>query len=115
MGKIKYIMVTILTTGLITTAIAQQTTNQQRNLKIIERERLEAAVAKAEARKAAEAEAAKEAAAKAAEEAAKKSSSTRKNSRGIKNKTSKRIIKHNKIKASYKVTGFYFAGYICEN
>ncbi|BEC88487.1 hypothetical protein VEE61_15670 [Escherichia coli] len=74
MGKIKYIMVTILTTGLITTAIAQQTTNQQRNLKIIERERLEAAVAKAEARKAAEAEAeaAKEAAAKAAEEAAKK-------------------------------------------
>lgn len=62
MGKIKYIMVTILTTGLITTAIAQQTTNQQRNLKIIERERLEAAVAKAEARKAAEAEAAKEAA-----------------------------------------------------
>ena len=72
MGKIKYIMVTILTTGLITTAIAQQTTNQQRNLKIIERERLEAAVAKAEARKAAEAEAAKEAAAKAAKEAAAK-------------------------------------------
>ncbi|MCB6151847.1 hypothetical protein H5C53_008110 [Escherichia coli] len=52
MGKIKYIMVTILATGLITTAIAQQTTNQQRNLKIIERERLEAAVKKAvEARK----------------------------------------------------------------
>lgn len=47
MDKIKYIMVTILATGLITTAIAQQTTNQQRNLQIIERERLEAAVAKA--------------------------------------------------------------------
>ena len=47
MGKIRYIMVTILATGLITTAIAQQTTNQQRNLQIIERERLEAAVAKA--------------------------------------------------------------------
>ncbi|HBE5162791.1 hypothetical protein ACRW59_16370 [Escherichia coli] len=52
MGKIKYIMVIILATGLITTAIAQQTTNQQRNLKIIERERLEASVEKAvEARK----------------------------------------------------------------
>lgn len=61
MGKIKYIMVTILTTGLITTAIAQQTTNQERNLKIIEKERLEATVAKA-ARKAEAAEAAKEAA-----------------------------------------------------
>ncbi|MEA0445478.1 hypothetical protein SNB59_02095, partial [Escherichia coli] len=49
------IIVTILATGLITTSIAQQTTNQQRNLKIIERERLEAAVTKAvEARKTAE-------------------------------------------------------------
>ncbi|MBC1155961.1 hypothetical protein FSG29_007675, partial [Escherichia coli] len=47
MNKIKYIIVTILATGLITTSIAQQTTNQQRNLKIIERERLEAAVTKA--------------------------------------------------------------------
>ncbi|HGF3848377.1 TPA: hypothetical protein ACF4OU_003704 [Escherichia coli] len=47
MGKIKYIMVTILATGLITTAIAQRTTNQQRNLEIIERERLEASVEKA--------------------------------------------------------------------
>ncbi|MCH6244403.1 nucleolar 14 family protein [Escherichia coli] len=55
MNKIKYIIVTILATGLITTSIAQQTTNQQRNLKIIERERLEAAVTKAvEARKTAE-------------------------------------------------------------
>ena len=55
MNKIKYIIVTILATGLITTSIAQQTTNQQRNLKIIERERLEAAVSKAvEARKTAE-------------------------------------------------------------
>lgn len=55
MGKIKYIMLTMLATGLMTTAIAQQTTNQQRNLKIIERERLEAAVTKAvEARKTAE-------------------------------------------------------------
>ncbi|HCP8087775.1 TPA: hypothetical protein OFX62_003221 [Escherichia coli] len=55
MNKIKYIIVTILATGLITTSIAQQTTNQQRNLKIIERERLEAAVTKAvESRKTAE-------------------------------------------------------------
>ncbi|HBB7784371.1 TPA: hypothetical protein KCM88_004520 [Escherichia coli] len=53
MGKIKYIMLTMLATGLMTTAIAQQTTNQQRKLKIIERERLEAAVKKTEAKKAA--------------------------------------------------------------
>ncbi|MGX4122477.1 hypothetical protein [Escherichia coli] len=56
MGKIKYIMLTMLATGLMTTAIAQQTTNQQRKLKIIEREKLEAAVKKTEAKKAAEAE-----------------------------------------------------------
>ncbi|EFA6786166.1 hypothetical protein C5N66_003945 [Escherichia coli] len=73
MGKIKYIMVTILATGLITTAIAQQTTNQQRNLQIIERERLEAAVTKAvEARKTAEKRKAAEAAVTKAKAAAEK-------------------------------------------
>ncbi|EIQ4653852.1 TPA: hypothetical protein J1492_002195 [Escherichia coli] len=56
MDKIKYIMVIILATGLINAAIAQQTTNQQKNLKLIERERLEAEVAKAEEREAAESE-----------------------------------------------------------
>ncbi|EGK3894356.1 hypothetical protein IPA61_004008 [Escherichia coli] len=54
MDKIKYIIVIILATGLINTAIAQQTTNQQKKTKIIERERLETAVA--EAREAAESE-----------------------------------------------------------
>ncbi|EKS1136692.1 hypothetical protein QA429_004731, partial [Escherichia coli] len=89
-------------TGLITTAIAQQTTNQQRNLQIIERERLEAAVTKAvEARKTAEkrkaaeaavtkakAKAARKAAAKAKEEEAAKAAAE-------KQKTKEKAEKHN--------------------
>ncbi|ELO5119435.1 hypothetical protein QNZ15_003256 [Escherichia coli] len=101
MGKIKYIMVTILATGLITTAIAQQTTNQQRNLQIIERERLEAAVTKAvEARKTAEKRKAAEAAvtkakAKAARKAAAKAKEEAAKAAAEKQKTKEKAEKHN--------------------
>ncbi|EFC6519355.1 hypothetical protein RRV49_004709 [Escherichia coli] len=104
MGKIKYIMVTILATGLITTAIAQQTTNQQRNLQIIERERLEAAVTKAvEARKTAEKRKAAEAAvtkakAKAARKAAAKAKAKEEEAAKAaaeKQKTKEKAEKHN--------------------
>ena len=106
MGKIKYIMVTILATGLITTAIAQQTTNQQRNLQIIERERLEAAVTKAvEARKTAEKRKAAEAAvtkakAKAKAKAARKAAAKAKEEEAAKaaaekQKTKEKAEKHN--------------------